>query len=157
MLRTAGWVALVAVIVLADWTTKRWALGLDAPIEVAPFLRIVLVLNTGAAFGILGDGGAWVRLLLVALPAIVAVVLLGAVWVQCRRPNHAAESLPYSLIAAGALGNLHDRAARGAVVDFVDLHAGGWHWPAFNVADASICLGVAVLAIVWIRASRTGI
>ena len=110
-------------------------------IELLGFFDLVLVWNRGVSFGLLGGGelGAWP---FVALAVAISVGL--AVWLaRLRQPLMV---LAVGLILGGALGNVIDRLVYGAVVDFIDLHAGDWHWPAFNVADAAITVGVAVLA-----------
>lgn len=109
-----------------------------------PFFNLALVFNPGAAFSFLSDAGGWQRWFFVALALAVSV------WLTLLIRSHAAERLlplAAALILGGALGNVIDRIRFGAVVDFLDVHAAGWHWPAFNVADAAISLGVALL--IW--------
>lgn len=137
---------LAGLVVLLDQLTKLWALSaLDDPprvIELLGFLDLVLVWNRGVSFGLFGGGAAGVWPL-VALAAAISIGL--AVWlVRLRR---IAMVLAVGLILGGALGNVIDRLVYGAVVDFIDLHAGDWHWPAFNLADAAITVGVVVLAV----------
>ena len=109
-----------------------------------PFFNLALVFNPGAAFSFLSDAGGWQRWFFVALALAVSV------WLTLLIRSHAAERLlplAAALILGGALGNVIDRIRFGAVVDFLDVHAAGWHWPAFNVADAAISMGVALL--IW--------
>lgn len=149
--RKLGLVAVVAAVVVAiDQGTKHWALQAlqDGPIEVIGSLRWNLLYNTGTAFS-MGSGkglGPWISVL-----AIVVVVGLSLGFTSRFRLGAAAAGL----IAGGAVGNLVDRAFRGqegflhgAVVDFVDLQ---W-WPVFNVADAAICVGAALLVLASLRA-----
>jgi signal peptidase II len=136
------------LVLLLDQATKWWILRvvMDPPrlIEVTGFFNLVLVWNRGISFGLLGDGGASQAWILAAFGTLVAGGLV--LWL-----HHAAlprwPSLGVGLLVGGALGNVIDRLRFGAVVDFLDLHAGGWHWPAFNVADSAITVGVAILVI----------
>ena len=137
---------LAGLVVLLDQLTKLWALGaLDDPprvIELLGFLDLVLVWNRGVSFGLFGSGdaGVWP---FVALAVVISIGL--AVWLA--RLRRVLMVLAVGLILGGALGNVVDRLVYGAVIDFVDLHAGSWHWPAFNLADAAITVGVVVLAV----------
>ncbi len=133
----------------ADQATKAWVLAAQAslPIEVLPFFNIVLVWNRGVSFGLFGTAGP---LVLSAIAAAVAFVLVIWMWRTPRR----FEALTLGVVAGGAAGNILDRLARGAVVDFLDFHIGGWHWYAFNLADSAITVGVAILlfdAVFWRR------
>lgn len=137
---------LAGLVVLLDQLTKLWVLGaLDDPprvVELLGFLDLVLVWNRGVSFGLFGggDAGVW------PFATLALAISTGlAVWlVRLRRVLMV---LAVGLILGGALGNVIDRLVYGAVVDFVDLHAGGWHWPVFNLADAAITVGVVVLAV----------
>jgi len=112
-------------------------------IEVTGFLNIVMVWNRGISFGLLNSASAWAPYLLIAVSVAVTVFLL--FWLKRLRNRLA--GLAVGMIVGGAIGNAIDRAAYGAVADFVDFHVGGWHWPAFNVADAGITVGVALLLL----------
>jgi signal peptidase II len=141
------WFAIAAVVVVADQATKalvlaRFALG--ERLELAPFLNLVFVYNPGAAFSFLSEAGGWQRPLLVAFAlgaaAIVSVLIV-------RRPQERLLCTGLALILGGALGNVIDRLRFGQVVDFLDFHAAGWHWPAFNVADSAITVGAVLLIL----------
>jgi signal peptidase II len=107
----------------------------------------VHVHNKGAAFGLLANWSADVaRLFFLGTTGLVLVVI-GYLWWRLPQDRWQA-SLGYSLILAGALGNLLDRIRMGEVVDFLDFYWGRYHWPAFNVADSLVCLGAGLL--VWI-------
>jgi signal peptidase II len=141
------WRYLLAVLLVAgDQLTKLWAstaLEYVTPVPLLPFLNLTLVHNSGAAFSMLADAGGWQRWFFVALSAVVSLALVA--WIA-RLP--AAQRLlgsALALVLGGAAGNLVDRVRFGYVVDFVDLHAAGWHWPAFNVADAAITVGAILL------------
>jgi signal peptidase II len=144
-------IAVIAgTIVVLDQITKAIALE-RLPPGVAihlidGLLSLTLVMNTGLAFGLLGGlppAWRWV----VALLSIVALVVLARVASRVLAGGGWPARLSVALIFGGAVGNLIDRARFGAVVDFVDLHYRGYHWPAFNVADSAITIGVTLLAL----------
>jgi signal peptidase II len=136
--------AVAAVVVVLDQLTK-WAVlsWLDRDVALTPFFNLVLVWNTGVSFGMFDSGGARAPWLLSGLALAVVVALL--VWLQ--RVEHRLTAAGLGLIIGGAIGNVIDRMRFGAVVDFLDAHAFGWHWPAFNVADSAICIGAALLLV----------
>jgi len=140
--------ALAAVVLLLDQATKYWAeraLTLYAPIEVTGFFNLTLVYNPGAAFSFLSAAGGWQRWLLSGIAVAVGALIL--FWLT-RVPRQAWLSVAsLGLILGGALGNLADRIRLGKVVDFLDFHYAGLHWPAFNVADAAITVGAVCLII----------
>lgn len=105
-----------------------------------PFLDFVLAHNRGISFGILGGAG-WLPWVLASLSILLAALLV--VWLL--RAGDRQTTVALGFVIGGALGNVADRIRHGAVTDFIDLHAGGWHWPAFNLADAAICIGAALL------------
>ncbi|MFC7693690.1 signal peptidase II [Paeniroseomonas aquatica] len=113
-----------------------------------PFLDLVLVHNRGVTFGLLASDHPAGRWLLILLTGTITVALL--VWL--RRAQNRTQAAALGLIIGGALGNLMDRLRHGAVTDFLDFHAQGYHWPAFNLADSGIVLGVALLLIAELRA-----
>jgi len=147
MPRFASWLGLAGLVIVLDQLTKIWVvsvLRLGQSIELTSFLNLVFVYNPGAAFSFLSDAGGWQRWFFVAL----AIAVSG--WLTFLVRQHASERLlpmAAALILGGALGNVIDRIRFGAVVDFVDVHAAGWHWPAFNVADSAISAGVALLIV----------
>ena len=146
--------SLAALVVGLDQASKWWILAdvMDPPrvIPVTPFFNIVVVWNRGVSFGILNQESAWVPWLLSALAAAICVVLF--IWLRRADGRWLAGGL--GLIIGGALGNVIDRVRFGAVFDFLDVHAAGYHWPAFNVADAAITVGVATLLIDSLIAGR---
>jgi signal peptidase II len=152
----APWLGIAAVIVAADLATKALVQASLAPgerIPVIPFADLVLVFNTGAAFSFLAGAGGWQRGFFIAI-AIAAVVLI--VWLLARHGGERVFCAGLALILGGAIGNLWDRIRLGHVVDFVLLHAGGWHFPAFNVADSAITVGAALLILDSLRGKRAG-
>src|SRR2546421_12937297 len=141
------WFALAAALVLADQLTKALVLGrfaLGERLEITAFFNMVLVYNKGAAFSFLSDAAGWQTPLLIVF-ALVAIGIVGALLV--RSPGRRFFCTGLALILGGALGNLIDRLRFGQVVDFLDLHAAGWHWPAFNVADSAITIGAVLLIL----------
>jgi len=141
------WYALAAAVVALDYLAKSAMLGAFSPGErlaLAPFFNLVLVFNTGAAFSFLAGAEGWHTLFFAAI-AVVAAVVICFLLVKNRHKPLFCSGL--ALILGGALGNLYDRLAYGKVVDFLDFHAAGWHWPAFNVADSAITVGAAILIV----------
>lgn len=147
MPRTARWFGLSALVVLLDQLVKWLFLSTFAPGErhaVAGFFNLVLVFNKGAAFSFLADAPGW------QTPVLAAFALLAAVVVSVlmlRSPGRRVLCAGLALVLGGALGNVIDRLRFGYVVDFLDFHALGWHFPAFNVADSAITLGAALLIL----------
>jgi len=145
MSRAARWFAVAAAVIAADQLVKWLVLATMAPYErhaLTPFLNLVLVFNKGAAFSFLAQEAGWQRPLLVAFALVASAVLAVLI---ARNAEKRAFSLGLALILGGALGNVIDRIRFGHVVDFVDVHAMGWHWPAFNVADSGISIGAGIL------------
>lgn len=119
---------------------------------VASFFNIVFTWNPGVSFSMfrgLGESGPWVVILL-------TVVIIGLIIFYMWRRAAVAERGALALIVGGALGNLIDRLRFGAVIDFLDFHIAGWHWPAFNLADTFIFLGVMWLIIIMIKGKKNG-
>ncbi len=134
------------LLLLADQATKWWILEVVRlpevrRIEVLPFLNLTMVWNRGVTFGLLAGDAWWHPYVLAAIACGVAAAL--AVWMARAENRLVAAAL--GLVLGGAIGNVIDRVRFGAVVDFVDLHAFGWHWYVFNVADSAIVIGVCLL------------
>ncbi|MDP6197618.1 MAG: signal peptidase II [Porticoccaceae bacterium] len=143
---TMLWFALAASVLLLDqysklWIVERFSYG---DIEsLSGFFNLVRVHNYGAAFSFLSDAGGWQRWAFSLLAAVISIVLV--VWIARLPTQSKMEGLALALILGGALGNLYDRLTLGYVVDFLDFHWSGMHFPAFNIADAGISVGAAVL------------
>jgi len=143
----------VAAVVLVDLATKQLALEfLFFPpriIELLPFLNLVPVWNPGISFGMLQNGGAWAPYLLAGFAFAVGLGLpfYARKWAGLAR-------LGAQAMAGGAFGNALDRVFYGKVVDFIDLYAGQWHWPAFNVADMAITGGAGLILLSGMAESR---
>jgi signal peptidase II len=136
--------AIAGLVVVLDQLTK-WAIltSLDRAIALTPFFNLVVVWNRGVSFGMFDSAGGLGPWVLSGLALAVIVLLLG--WL--RRVHEFITAAGLGLIIGGAIGNVIDRARFGAVVDFLDYHALGWHWPAFNVADSAIFVGAVLLLV----------
>ena len=137
-----------AIVLVLDQTTKLYidrTMDLHTSISVVKnFFNITYLRNKGAAFGFLAHSSY--RLPFFILVSIVAVAVILAVFFRLR-PDQKLTAFSLSLIFSGALGNLVDRVRLGEVIDFLDAHWYGHHWPAFNIADSAICVGVFLLII----------
>ncbi len=134
-----------ASILLLDQLTKYLIIKFIPPlgyVEVLPMLNIVNVRNRGAAFGMFQNLGNTV-FIIISLAAVIVMVIFII--------KGAGDFIAFSLLLGGAAGNLTDRFLRGSVVDFIDVYAGKYHWPAFNVADSALTTGVFLLIISQIR------
>lgn len=149
---------ITALILVADQVSKLWilnnlALMLDR-IEVTSFFNIVHVRNYGAAFSFLADHSGWQRWFFTSIAIIISVLLL----VLLRRQSASLKrvNVAFALIIGGAVGNVIDRIRLGSVVDFLDVHVAGWHWPAFNVADSAIVIGALLMILDSLMSSKEG-
>ncbi|WP_339645769.1 signal peptidase II [uncultured Porticoccus sp.] len=141
-----GWLGLSGLILLMDQASKcavERTIEYAERVEINSVLNIVHRMNPGAAFSLLADAGGWQRYFFIALASGVSVWL---VWTMRQCPNRL-EAASYSLVLGGALGNMVDRVWRGSVVDFLDFHWSNSHWPAFNLADTAIFIGVCILIV----------
>ena len=144
----AGYLLAALGLYLADQATKAWAVKAlrfgDERVIIRGFLQFIYTENPGIAFGQLQDGGAFGRWFFVVLAALAAVAVF---YYFMRTPRNDDRVLgACALLLAGILGNLTDRVRLGYVVDFIVMHAGDYHWPTFNIADASITIGALLLA-----------
>ena len=147
MRKPLPWFGLAAAVIAADQLVKWIVLARFAPGEglaVTAFFNLVLVFNKGAAFSFLAREAGWQTPLLVGF-ALVAAGIVGVLIVRSPEKNLLRAAL--ALILGGALGNVIDRLRFGRVVDFLDFHVAGWHFPAFNVADSAITIGAALLIL----------
>ena len=137
---------LILSVVALDQVTKLAILGRDVvdiypEMEITSFLNLVLVQNKGISFGLFS------RYEVGWLISILTIGIVVVLFIWMRKLERAILALPFSLIIGGAIGNLIDRLNYGFVVDFIDFHFFGWHWPAFNIADSAITVGVIFLLI----------
>ncbi len=144
--RGLRWLWLAALIIGLDQATKHLVQAHFAPyqdvVAVTPFFNLVHVHNTGAAFSLLADQPGWQRWFFLAVAVVASGVIL---WLLNSTRGRAPFCIALTLILGGALGNVIDRLAHGHVIDFLDFHVAGWHWPAFNVADTAITIGAVLL------------
>jgi len=138
-----------AAVVIIDQLSKAAVLGSfagsppGAQKAVAPFFDLVLTYNRGISFGLFNTPGGMNALLFPLLAAVIVTMLI--LWLKRIESSFLAVAI--GLVIGGAVGNVIDRLRLGAVVDFLDFYVGAWHWPAFNVADSAICLGVAAMLL----------
>ncbi len=150
---TLRWLALAAVVFVADQLTKHAILASFRPGEalpITPFLSLVLAFNPGAAFSFLASHDGWQRWLFTGIALVASVVI---VWLL-RRGGSRMYLCGLALILGGALGNVYDRMTVGMVVDFLLFHWREWSYPAFNVADSAITVGAALLILDSFRQRR---
>ena len=145
------WVA--AAVIALDQITKLWVFNVFVPGEslpITPFLNLVLVFNPGAAFSFLAEHSGWQRWFF----TVIALGISGwIVWQLRSLRSRTLYSFGLALIMGGALGNLIDRLWLGMVIDFIDVHVAGWHWPAFNVADSAVCVDAVLYVLCQGRAT----
>lgn len=149
------WLWLAVLIIVVDQVTKIWAetvLSAEGPIEVLSWFNFTLAYNRGAAFSFLAGAGGWQRYFFLGI-GLVAVVII-VVWLRRLRADERMTALGLVSILGGAIGNLIDRVLYGHVIDFIDWHYAGWHWPAFNIADSSILMGAVLVVLSGLRTNK---
>lgn len=142
------WFLLILFIIVVDQFVKhliRHHLYVEQPLQVLPFLNLVLRYNQGAAFSFLSQAGGWQVLFLSAISVVVIMVL--SVWLLRLSYPNSWTACALSLVIGGATGNLIDRIRFGMVIDFFDFHIGNWHYATFNTADSAIVVGIAMLLL----------
>lgn len=138
------WLSLLAVILdQASKLTIASLMQLYQSIDIMPFFKLTYVHNTGAAFSFLSEAGGWQRWFFAGLAMAISVVI--AVWLTRLKKHETLLAVALALVLGGAVGNLIDRLAYGYVIDFLDVYYQSWHWPAFNIADSAITLGVILM------------
>lgn len=153
MPRHYAWLGLSALVIFFDQATKLLVSSvfrLGESLTLTSFFDLVYVFNRGAAFNFLSQASGWQRWFFVILALAISV------WIVIMLKRHAAEKLlpaALALILGGALGNVIDRLNHGAVVDFLSFHIADYYWPAFNVADSSIFIGVVLM--LWQQLSQS--
>ncbi len=132
------------IVLTVDWLSKYWLIGLmrelGRPLSLTPFFNLVMVWNEGVSFGLFPSPGASRWFLVVISLAIVAGLVI---WL--RKIDKPLLAVAIGGLIGGALGNVYDRIVYGAVADFFDVHVLGYHWPAFNIADSAISVGVVLI------------
>ena len=142
------WIWLAIAVVILDQLTKYVAstsLMMFKPIAVMPMFNWTLMHNTGAAFSFLADAGGWQRWFFAVIASVVSVVIV--LWIKRLEQHEKWQAVALALILGGALGNVIDRIYLGYVVDFIQIYYQQWYWPAFNIADSAIFIGVVMIII----------
>ena len=146
-----GIIVALTVLIL-DQISKHWMLHAyklpeRAPVEITPFLNMDMVWNTGISFGMLGEFGVSNAMALIILAVFICAALVA--WMAKIDDRFLTRAI--GMVLGGAMGNIVDRYHFGAVFDFIDLHIGNYHWPAFNIADAAIVIGVGLIILdsIW--------
>ncbi len=145
------WVGIAVIVVLLDQLTKITMMRLLAYGQSDPvtsFFNLVMVYNKGAAFSFLSDQSGWQRYFFTGISVLASLFIL---WMLKRNSTQRLFCWALALILGGAVGNLIDRVAYGHVIDFLDFHIAGWHWPAFNVADSAITVGALLFVLDELR------
>jgi signal peptidase II len=149
------WLWLTALVIVLDQTSKLLVdhnMELFESITVIPMFQLTYVRNTGAAFNFLAHAGGWQRWFFIVLSLAASIAI--SIWLNNLPKDRKWEAAAWALVLGGALGNLIDRISYGYVIDFLDAYYQQWHFPAFNVADSAITIGVAMLLIDVVLASR---
>lgn len=147
----APWLGIATIVILLDQLTKITISKLftyGESYSLTSFFNLVLVYNKGAAFSFLAAESGWQRYFFIALGIAAAFFI---VYLLKRHSGQHLFCWALALILGGAIGNVIDRIMYGHVIDFLDFHIRGWHWPAFNVADSAICIGVVLFVIDELR------
>ncbi len=147
-----GWIWLSLVVIVLDQSSKHWVdatMRLYESIELVPFFQLTYLRNQGAAFSFLAGAGGWQRWFFIVLAVFASAAICW--WLSRLEKHRSWEAAAWALILGGALGNLIDRIRYGYVIDFLDAYYREWHFPAFNVADSAITLGVIALLIDALR------
>ena len=142
------WLWLSVLVVILDQLSKYYIINtfdLHDSLRLLPGLNINYVRNTGAAFSFLSEAGGWQRWFFIALSSAVSVSLV--VWISTLQATRRWLAAALAFVLGGAIGNLIDRIIFGYVIDFIDVYYSSWHWPAFNIADSAISIGVVLLII----------
>ena len=142
------WLGLSFITIILDQWSKlsvTATMQLYESIEVVSNFNLTYVRNEGAAFSFLSDAGGWQRWLFAGLAFAISIMI--TIWILRLGKQELLLAVALSLVLGGAIGNLIDRVAYGYVIDFLDIYYKDWHWPAFNIADSAICVGVGLMLI----------
>jgi signal peptidase II len=159
LLKESGlrWLWLAGLVFMADISIKLFVMkemtyGWANRIEVLPFFNFLYAHNYGAAFSFLSDQAGWQRWFFTGIA--IAVCGLLAYWMRKAPQTDKLNNIAYALIIGGAIGNVFDRLVHGFVVDYLDFYWGNYHWPAFNLADAAICIGAGLIILDGFRSNK---
>ncbi|MDD5410256.1 MAG: signal peptidase II [Methylobacter sp.] len=138
------WLSLLALILdQASKLAVDGSMRLYQSIQIMPYFNLTYVHNTGAAFSFLSEAGGWQRWFFAGLALVISVAI--AFWLTRLKKHETLLAVALALVLGGAVGNLIDRLVYGYVIDFLDVYYQDWHWPAFNIADSAITLGVVLM------------
>ena len=140
----------IAIDQLSKWLILTEVMKPPRVIEITGFLNLVLVSNKGVSFGLFSSDAVWAQPALASFAALVSILLV--IWM--RQAQHCFSAIFLGLVVGGALGNAIDRLLHEAVVDFLDFHVAGYHWPVFNIADSAITVGVIFIIAEGLFADR---
>lgn len=149
------WLWLAFVVIIFDQLTKYIAstsLVMYTPVAVMPMFNWTLMHNTGAAFSFLHDAGGWQRWFFAIIAIVVSTVIF--LWLKRLQQHEKWLAIALAMILGGAIGNVIDRILLGYVVDFIQIYYQQWYWPAFNIADSAISIGVVMIIIDTLRESQ---
>ena len=149
------WLWLSLLVLCLDQSTKLavdGALQLFESIRLFQGVNLTYVRNTGAAFSFLSQEGGWQRWFFAGLALVMSSMMV--LWLLRLKSHEKLMAAALSLVLGGAIGNLIDRVAYGYVIDFLDVYYQDWHWPAFNIADSAICVGVGLMLLESLNAGR---
>lgn len=149
------WLWLSALVIALDQASKLLVdatMQLYETVELLPLFQLTYVRNTGASFSFLAQAGGWQRWLFVGIASAASVAMV--FWLKHLPKERHWEAAAWALVLGGAMGNLIDRIAYGYVIDFLDAFYRHWHFPAFNVADSAITVGVGILLVEAFITSR---
>lgn len=140
------WLSLLAII-LDQWSKIAIdsSMQLYESIAIIPYFNLTYVRNTGAAFSFLSEAGGWQRWFFAVMAIVISAIL--AIWLYRLKKNETLLAIALALVLGGAIGNLTDRLLYGYVIDFFDVYYQTWHFPAFNIADSAISLGVFLMIL----------
>ena len=150
------WLGLALLVLLGDQITKIWIIGtyqLGDSLPLSSFFNLVRVHNNGAAFSFLAQAGGWQRWFFTGLGSVAAMLMI---WLLIQHAGQKLFGFAIACVLGGAVGNVIDRVLYGYVVDFLDFHYAGIHFPAFNLADSAITLGAACLILDELLRVRRG-
>jgi signal peptidase II len=150
------WLWLSALVVALDQISKQIvdaSMRIHETIPLLPMFQLTYLRNQGAAFSFLSNAGGWQRWFFIGLA--VSASLLIVYWLRHLGRKKNWEAAAWALVMGGAVGNLIDRVLYGSVIDFLDVFCGNWHWPAFNLADSAITIGIAMLLLDALRPQRS--
>ena len=146
------WLWLSVLVIVLDQVSKYMAtqmLEMFQPVAVMPMFNLTLMYNTGAAFSFLSEAGGWQRWFFTVVALVISSVIF--TWIRRLDAGQHLHAAALSLVLGGALGNVIDRLLLGHVVDFIQIYYDRWYWPAFNIADSAITVGVVLLILDTLR------